>query len=183
MRDTTKDSLKQLKDDYKNTTSAIKKQYKEDRAAILSADKPQVIEPKEPFGKRVEKTLDNATLRICEPFEKKAQDIRWKQESPVEYDAYHALRWCEKLVGKMKKHTEKGKKLSARQCKKLTNVLSICDYILAKEQASSQHQLAMQLMDRASSLLVTTPQEQALVDSMQQMVSQLSQLTKTPALN
>lgn len=74
------------------------------------------------FILRLEQNLDSFTLKLCEPFERKAQDIRWKRQCPEEYRIHYLNVFAEDWINKIKKQLNAKKNLKSHQIEQFMSI-------------------------------------------------------------
>jgi len=166
-----RDNLKLAKQDYKAAVKARKKAYKEDKKNLKGqmkalrhkkkAAKPAPIpQPEGPtFLNKCDHAKDSVLLTMCEPFEAKAQAIRYKRLDPNGYEADMVVHDSIPVIKFYEKRVNKGKQLKSRDVDVLIKLSMTLDVIQDKEMGF-RFQEAHKLMMRCSELISPSSEEE-----------------------
>jgi len=125
---------KEFKAEVRRERRAFRERVKQLKTEYKSEEPP--VSEKRPILDRVEYTVDSLTLKVCEPFERKAADIRFKRFNPSAYATRLFIRDITPVISYLHKKSTK-KALAEREqgllIKLDTKLMELTDAGLAED--------------------------------------------------
>jgi hypothetical protein len=154
-----KQEIVRVKSRYKQEKRQVKIEYKAARKAIAQRmalarkeeAKSAEFEPVTPQG-RVSYALDSVTLRLCEPFVKKHEDILYRRQNPEGWEADHLVAEIREIVKFYDKRAHAGKELKQRDMEVLLKIHTALTTIIQRCAGRSTAD-AVDLMDTLTHIL------------------------------
>ena len=165
--------LKQEIKDARRRYRVEKRRVKQSEQAI-SLQKQ--VNQDEPISSRISYQLDEITLWLCRPFEKKAGEIRYKRTNPSGYEADKLIETIVPIVGHFERKSGKGKKLTARDTSLLGKIKMSLDIIQTEGLGTRQEEVNRALTS-IGLLLSEEPQLEEL-NGLLENINQLGQMVQ-----
>lgn len=150
-----KEEVKREREYYREHVKQLKAEYKGVKPIKKATEKRPVLG-------RIEYTVDSLTLKVCEPFERKAADIRFKRFNPPAYAARMFIRDVTPVISYLHKKSVKktlGEREQGLLIKLDTKLMELADAGLAEDPAALQALRA--LISQALPSAVTEQLDQA----------------------
>lgn len=182
------DNLKLVKKEYKAAQKSLKKSYKEEKRTVkaeiktarhnkrtLKKEETKKEDSNPSFLQKCDYVKDSTLLKVCEPFEAKAQAIRYKRLDPNGYEADMVVGESENIIEHYEKRVNKGKELKARDIDVLSKLRQTMEFI-AEKGDGYRHKEATDLADRISNMLpdVNIEAAQAMIEKFGEAISQFA---------